>query len=89
MEIPVSILLHQHSTRGHKRSIGHDKEEEVGVGVSEDRMLEESIFEFQEQGLVIWKPLPCSVLLHQEKEWLNDVGEIRNKLAIEIAEAHE
>jgi len=38
---------------------------------------------------MVQKPLPCHVLLYQGEKWLNDVGNFGNKLAIEVAEAHE
>jgi len=39
VEIPIAILLHQHSTRGNKQSIGHDEEREVSVRIIEDGTL--------------------------------------------------
>ena len=38
---------------------------------------------------MIWKPLPCYILLHQKEERLNYVGEVGNKVPIEVTEAHE
>jgi len=52
-------------------------------------MLEKGILKYIKRGGMVWEPLPSHVLLCQEKERLNDVGEIRNELAIKVAEAHE
>ena len=87
MEIPIAILLHQHSTRGNRQSISHNKEREVGVGVMEDWMFEKGILELLEQGLMIWKPLPCHILLCQEE--IHNIREVRDKLSIEVAEIHK
>jgi len=38
---------------------------------------------------VVREPLPSRILLCQEEEWLNDVGEGRDELSIEVAKAHE
>jgi len=89
VEIPVAILLHQHSTQGHKRGISHHKEWVVHIGVTEDQTLEESFLEHLKREGMVRKPLPSRVLLCQEEKRLNNVGEVRDKLAIEIAKAHE
>ena len=65
------------------------KKERIGVRVTKDRRLEEGIFEPQERGLMTRKPLPSHIFLGYGEEGLNDVGEIGNELAIEIAEVHE
>jgi len=64
VEIPVAILLYQHSIRGHERGIGHDEEREVHIRVMEDWTLEEGFLECLEGGGMVRKPLPSHVLLH-------------------------
>jgi len=53
VEIPVAILLHQHSTRGNKQSVSYDEAREVGIRVMEDRALEKRVFELLERTLVV------------------------------------
>jgi len=48
MKIPIAVILHQHSTRGNKQGIGHDKKREVGVRIIEDGSLEEGVLESPE-----------------------------------------
>jgi len=38
---------------------------------------------------MVREPQPSHIFLHQGEEWLNDVGEVRDELVIEVAEAHE
>ena len=52
-------------------------------------MLEEGFLEHCKGKGVVREPLPSCVHLCQGQERLNDVGEVRNELVIEVAEAHE
>jgi len=78
VQIPVAIFLHQHCPRGDEGGIGHDKEREVGIGVTEDRVFEKRLLQFQEGGFAVQKPLPSSIFLRQREEGLDDVGEVRD-----------
>jgi len=89
VQIPIAILLHQHRPGGTKRGVSYDEEGVVSIRVAEDRAFEKSLLELQERGLAVRKPLPRGVFLHQREERLNNVGEVRNKLSIKVAEAHE
>jgi len=52
-------------------------------------MLKEGFLERLERGGVVGKPLPSCIVLRQGEERLNNVGEVRDELVIEVAEAHE
>jgi len=89
VQIPIAIFLHQHRPRGNKRSVGHDEEGKIGIGVTEDWLFQESLLKFQKGGFAVRKPLPSGVLLCQGEEGLDDVGEVRDEFSIKVAEAHE